>query len=1035
MRIKKLFYALVPMLFLAMGACQEEPVQAPAINLNEDEISIGAEGGESSVLIKPTRDWTATVENGADWLTVNPASGSSADVVVEVKVVAEANEGDARSAKITFTAANIEEVLTVSQAAVSGGGNEPGGDDEGVITVEEFLSKPVDGSVYYRLKGTITDLFNTEYGNFHLVDSTGDVLVYGLTAEKQSSNDKSFSTLGLEEGDIVILEGTRDEYNGEPQVGGAYYISHEDGQGGGDEPEPGDYTSIADVRKMAPASTDDKATIADGVKIKAYVISNVEINNLTSKKNVFVQDETAGLQIRFTSDATFAFGDEVVIDLSGQELSYFDGALQANNVPNGNVEVLSSDNKIDPKEVTVAEFMKNTYDAQYVALPDVQVVEADLGKTFVEGGAHTSINVEDKTGNSFVIFSSKYTTFGNEQVPQGAGVLKGISMINNGKMQIGLTSQDDYAGMTGERFEAGGGDDPQPGDYTSLSDIRALAPNDGDKVTVDDGVKVKAFVISNREINNLTSLKNAFIQDETAGIQVRFTSNAEFDFGDEVEIDLSGQELSYYDGALQVNNLPNSNVKVLSEGNVINAKEVSVADFMNGMYDAQYVALPDVQVVEADLGKTFVEGGAHTSINVEDITGHSFAIFSSKYTTFGNEQVPQGAGVLKGISTVNKGNMQINLTSQSDYAGMTGTRFEGQGGGDDPQPGEIEEVTIEEFLAKSEGETYYKLTGTVTSIKDDSWGNLTIEDETGNVYVYGVAKDEASVGSGPSFSGLGVEVGDILTIAGKRASFNGSPQVGDAYYISHEKGQGGGDDPKPGEIEEVTVSEFLSKPVDGSVYYRLTGEITDLYNTSYGNFTLVDETGSVLVYGLTAEKVSSNDQSFSTLGLKEGDIVTLEGTRAEYNGEAQVGGPAYYISHEEGETPENLLGDVNVVLGEKAYYEKATVNGEDFPVLKLGTSSVDGDASFTIPAGTTKITMYCVAWKGKSGALNLSGNCTITPSRIEAASNDGASSNSPYTMTVTDSDRYEFTVSGCNSDTVINLQSEARVILWDVQLD
>lgn len=811
MRIKKLFYALVPMLFLAMGACQEEPVQAPAINLNEDEISIGAEGGESSVLIKPTRDWTATVENGADWLTVNPASGSSADVVVEVKVVAEANEGDARSAKITFTAANIEEVLTVSQAAVSGGGNEPGGDDEGVITVEEFLSKPVDGSVYYRLKGTITDLFNTEYGNFHLVDSTGDVLVYGLTAEKQSSNDKSFSTLGLEEGDIVILEGTRDEYNGEPQVGGAYYISHEDGQGGGDEPEPGD--------------------------------------------------------------------------------------------------------------------------------------------------------------------------------------------------------------------------------YTSLSDIRALAPNDGDKVTVDDGVKVKAFVISNREINNLTSLKNAFIQDETAGIQVRFTSNAEFDFGDEVEIDLSGQELSYYDGALQVNNLPNSNVKVLSEGNVINAKEVSVADFMNGMYDAQYVALPDVQVVEADLGKTFVEGGAHTSINVEDITGHSFAIFSSKYTTFGNEQVPQGAGVLKGISTVNKGNMQINLTSQSDYAGMTGTRFEGQGGGDDPQPGEIEEVTIEEFLAKSEGETYYKLTGTVTSIKDDSWGNLTIEDETGNVYVYGVAKDEASVGSGPSFSGLGVEVGDILTIAGKRASFNGSPQVGDAYYISHEKGQGGGDDPKPGEIEEVTVSEFLSKPVDGSVYYRLTGTITDLYNTEYGNFTLVDETGSVLVYGLTAEKVSSNDKSFSTLGLKEGDIVTLEGTRAEYNGEAQVGGPAYYISHEEGETPENLLGDVNVVLGEKAYYEKATVNGEDFPVLKLGTSSVDGDASFTIPAGTTKITMYCVAWKGKSGALNLSGNCTITPSRIEAASNDGASSNSPYTMTVTDSDRYEFTVSGCNSDTVINLQSEARVILWDVQLD
>lgn len=810
MKIKKLLYVLMPLAMLAFGSCQEEPVKAPAVNLNKETLEIGAGNETGSVLFQPTRDWSATVEDGADWLAVDPVSGpASPDAVVEVKVTVLANEGAERSAEIIFTAGNVDETLTVVQAA---NGSQGGGEDEDVITVADFLSKSVDTGVYYKLKGEITDLYNTEFGNFHLVDETGSVRVYGLTATKQpyGENDKSFSTLGLEEGDIVVIEGVRDEYNGEAQVGGAYYISHEEGQGGGDEPEPGDYTSIADVRKMAPASTDDKATVADGVKIKAYVISNVEINNLTSKKNVFVQDETAGLQIRFTSDATFAFGDEVVIDLSDQELSYYDGALQANNVPNSNVEVLSSDNKIDPKEVTVAEFMKNTYDAQYVALPDVQVVEADLGKTFVEGGAHTSINVEDKTGNSFVIFSSKYTTFGNEQVPQGAGVLKGISMINNGKMQISLTSQEDYAGMTGERFD--------------------------------------------------------------------------------------GQ------------------------------------------------------------------------------------------------------------------------------------------GGDEPDPGEIEEVTIEEFLAKPEGETYYKLTGTVTNINNASWGNLTIEDETGDVYVYGVAKDEASVGGGPSFSGLGVEVGDTLTIAGKRASFNDSPQVGDAYYISHKKGDGG-DEPGPGEIEEVTVEEFLAKPVDAGVYYRLTGTITDLYNTAYGNFTLVDETGSVLVYGLTAEKVSSNDQSFSTLGLKEGDIVTLEGTRAEYDGEAQVGGPAYYISHEEGETPENPLGDVNVVLGEKAYYEKATVNGEEFPVLKLGTSSINGDASFTIPAGTTKITMYCVAWKGKSGALNLSGNCTITPSRIEAASNDGASNNSPYTMTVTDADRYEFTVSGCNSDTVINLQSEARVILWDVKVD
>lgn len=589
MKIKNLFYALmVPFAFLAFWACQDEPVLPPAVNLAEDQATINAGGEETSVLIKPTRDWTATIAEGGEWLTVTPSSGAaSSEAVVEVKLSADPNEGEDRSVEVTFTAGNINEILTVTQEGSGGQGGDDPDIEEGVITIAEFLSKPVDNTVYYKLKGTMTDLFNTEYGNFHLVDATGDVLVYGLTAEKQSSNDKSFSTLGLQEGDVIVIEGYRDEHNGEAQVGGAYYIGKGSNEGGDTpDPEPGDYVSIADIRAMAPATQADSVWMDDGVAIKAFVVSSIEANTLTSKKNVYVQDETGGLQIRFTSDVTWNFGDEL-------------------------------------------------------------------------------------------------------------------------------------------------------------------------------------------------------------------------------SIDISGAKMKYYSGALQIENLSNSKVEVLSTGNAVEAKQVSVADFMEGKYESQYVALPDVQVVEADLGKTFVMGSSHTSINVEDITGHSFVIFSSKYTVFGTEQVPQGAGTLKGVSMVYNSTMQIGLTSTGDYAGMTGARFDGQGG-DTPDPGEIEEVTIAEFLAKAEGETYYKLTGTVTSIENDSWGNLTIEDESGNVYVYGVAKDKASVGSGPSFSGLGVEVGDILTIAGKRASYQGDPQVGDAYYISHEKGQGGGDTPDipEGDPMALIISEY-----------------------------------------------------------------------------------------------------------------------------------------------------------------------------------------------------------------------------------
>jgi phage gpG-like protein len=77
----------------------------------------------------------------------------------------------------------------------------------------------------------------------------------------------------------------------------------------------------------------------------------------------------------------------------------------------------------------------------------------------------------------------------------------------------------------------------------------------------------------------------------------------------------------------------------------------------------------------------------------------------------------------------------------------------------------------------------------------------------------------------------------------------------------------------------------------------LTGVVKNIQSEVYGNFDLEDATGSVYVYGLTATPVSTNDQSFSSIGIKEGDTITIMGTRTSYNGTPQVGGPAYYVSH------------------------------------------------------------------------------------------------------------------------------------------
>jgi hypothetical protein len=101
---------------------------------------------------------------------------------------------------------------------------------------------------------------------------------------------------------------------------------------------------------------------------------------------------------------------------------------------------------------------------------------------------------------------------------------------------------------------------------------------------------------------------------------------------------------------------------------------------------------------------------------------------------------------------------------------------------------------------------------------------------------------------------------------------------------------------KPAGPVVATVAEFLSAEV-GDTEYQLTGVIERTYNTQYGNFYLNDGTAEVVVYGLTATKVEKNDMSFASLGLRDGDTVTLIGTRDVYKETPQVGGPAYYVSH------------------------------------------------------------------------------------------------------------------------------------------
>ena len=135
---------------------------------------------------------------------------------------------------------------------------------------------------------------------------------------------------------------------------------------------------------------------------------------------------------------------------------------------------------------------------------------------------------------------------------------------------------------------------------------------------------------------------------------------------------------------------------------------------------------------------------------------------------------------------------------------------------------------------------------------------------------------------------------------------------------------------------------------------------------------------------------------------------------------------------------EDFSSSVEWTLGTNAYSEKAIVNDvADVPVLKLGSSKKAGSATLKIPAGTTKVSFYGVAWKGNDATIKASvGETQVATQKLVA--NIDATGKAPYTLTVADSDKYTITLPAkleTETDVTVTTTTNARVILFAIKAE
>ena len=516
------------------------------------------------------------------------------------------------------------------------------------VTIAEFLNAAEDSTIY-ELTGKITNVTNTTYGNFYINDGTGEVLIYGLCSP--TGEQKYWAESGAKVGDTITVQTVRTSYNGTPQGKNAIFVSLVPGEGGEEPtPEPAEGPYASDVAFVC--ATDDSTNAA-------YSLGATTINGQAVTGFKLGKSKQAG---KFTSAAVGVSGDKY--------LNFY-----AQGWKGGDVTLYF---RVDGG-ATMSQKLAS-HDGVTGNPPYVSLAFADTD--------HYSFKLEGLTASSTIEFSTDANfalTSADSTMATARAIVCGVKLT-------------DEALTPGE----GGGNEnptpepePTPGDTITIASVLAL----GQGATING--TIEAVVVSNYELNNLTSKKGMYVQDETGALQFYLAANHEYAFGTKLQIDLTNATLGSYNGAVQVSGLGLDKITVVSTGNTVTPKTVTMADFLANKYEGQYIALEGVQVADADLSKTWVMGGAHTSINIEDANGNKFVVFSSKYATYGTSTVAQGSGTIKGISSINNGNMQIIFAQNSDYAGLTGERF-GEGGGEEPTPEPEPEPTPGEYAGRDD---------------------------------------------------------------------------------------------------------------------------------------------------------------------------------------------------------------------------------------------------------------------------------------------------------------------------------------------
>lgn len=171
----------------------------PMVQVSSNDLNFVGSGGTQTVKIEYANcEWY--VECDESWVTCEKKSDT------ELSIIVKPNYDDYWREARVYLKCEREGYggWTVCEIRVT--------QDELQTVIEATCAEVIDGpdSKTYRVKGICTGIANTTYGNWYLTDETGQIYIYGTLGAK--GQQKNFSSLGIEVGDEITVEGPKHTY-------------------------------------------------------------------------------------------------------------------------------------------------------------------------------------------------------------------------------------------------------------------------------------------------------------------------------------------------------------------------------------------------------------------------------------------------------------------------------------------------------------------------------------------------------------------------------------------------------------------------------------------------------------------------------------------------------------------------------------------------------------------------------------------------------------------------------------------------------